>query len=256
MVNPKLEKAPLIETVFGLHWDLDIFNPYEVLYGKLYEKIQEKYPDVEKIDNPLNKLSGGHITIQHNRFKQSKEREWPVIQLRPGVISLHNARDSYKWESFRDNLSEMVNFLFASCPDIDEKLKINILRLTYLDALKFNFETENIVEFLKEKIKIDINVKDNFFGENIDLIPVGIDFHLSFRSIDPKGIVSLVFRRGRIKNEIEDCLMWETGLIFIDKDGEYKTIDRILEWADSAHNLLVNSFLKVTKEGSLEERFI
>ncbi len=256
MVNPKLEKAPLMEAVFGLHWDLNLFKPHEVLFGRLYEKIQGKYPDIGKIDNPLNKLSGGHINIQHNRFRKSEEKDWPTIQLRPGVISLHDSGDNYKWEDFLTDLTEMINFLFEVCPDREKKLKINILRLSYLNALKFNFDTENIIEFLKEKMKIDIDVKKGFFDEKTDILPIGIDFHVGFRSTNPKGVINLIFRRGRIKKETEDCLMWETGLILTDKEGECNTVEKILNWANEAHKLLGNSFLKVTKEASLEERFV
>jgi uncharacterized protein (TIGR04255 family) len=263
MINPKLENSPLIEVVFELRWELsqgksEKIDPfYEVLLGRFYDIYKDKYPCFEKITNTLNSDELPDYIASH-RFKQH-DKDWPTIQLGPGIISLHDAGNNYKWEQFEDNLLEMLKNLFKCYPVVTEKeIKIDSFNLSYLNALRFDFNNENIFDFLKEKMNIDVNIKDKFFGTKARLLPFDLDVHSVFFSNKPVGIIDLSFRRGKIREEKEDCLMWETGIAFYNLDIKEKkeSIREIITWAKNAHKLLVGSFLKVIKEGNLETRFI
>ncbi len=260
MKGEKLSKKPLIEAVFELKWQLKqegtnsipIDPFYSIIFGKLYNKLKDDFPVYEQL--PTAAISGVSRIVQH-RFRKVKSG-WPVIQFGAGVITV-NDTDGYTWDSFRKLVESAVKTLFEIYPDYKEKLKIDALALRYVDAYNFDYKEKNISEFLREKMKFDLNINDKFFEENkISSKPLGVDLRSTYEVEKPKGLLDVRFARGRRKRT-EDVLIWETGVYSEREDFDsldLSEIDDIMKWTDDAHEVAEDWFFKLI-EGDLEEEF-
>ena len=131
-------------------------------------------------------------------------------------------------------------------------MKPNGLLLRYIDAVDFNYEKEDIFTFLKDKLKVTIQMHGELFDETgVSDLPLGFDLKFSFPSAKPKGAVHLRFVRGKRKDI--DALIWETHVQSIGDDAP-KVKDEIRRWVVNAHELTDDWFFKMI-EGELLRRF-
>lgn len=169
----------------------------------------------------------------------------------PGIITL-NDTDGYTWEDFEQRIHHLVNVLWETYPEAEANLKVNGLLLRYIDAVEFDYEKENIFEFLETKLKIRIAIYEKLFEETgVRNIPLGFDLRFSFPIQIPKGIIHLRFSRGKISNS--DALVWETQVQSL-IDNSPKSKEQIFAWVRDAHELTDNWFFKLI-EGDLLRRF-
>jgi len=131
-------------------------------------------------------------------------------------------------------------------------LKFNSVVLRYIDAIAFDFEKENIFNFLKEQMKTSINLYPKLFeGTGVKEQPLGFDLRTSFVSTKPKGAVHLRFVRGKTKES--GALLWETIVQSTPEDVP-KVHDEIVDWVKEAHDLTDDWFFKLI-QGELLRRF-
>jgi len=124
--------------------------------------------------------------------------------------------------------------------------------LRYIDAIAFDFEKENIFNFLKEQMKTSLNLYPNLFeGTGVKEQPLSLDLITSFVSTKPKGAVNLRFVRGKMKES--DALIWETAVESTPEDVP-KVQNEIVDWIKEAHDLTDDWFFKLI-EGDLLRRF-
>lgn len=254
MSKINLSKKPLVEAIFELRWELpeieegvkkDIYYP--ILIGALYEKVKDEYPFHEELPTSKIPHDMAEYIVQH-RFRRMKDG-WPLIQLGPGIISI-NDTDSYTWESFRERIFKIIDELYRSYPD-PSKLNLDGLLLRYIDAVKFDFSKDNVFNFLREKMKIDVKIYEKLFNGGVNQIPIGIDLRFAFVSNNPQALVNMRFTRA--KKDDEDALTWET-IVRAEKKKIPATIEGIKNWIDQAHGLADDWFFKII-EGELLERF-
>jgi len=256
MERKNLKHKPLVEAIFELRWDLQEKAPgikkdqnYNIFLGRLYDRVIKEYSFHEELPtaNMPDEISG--YVIQH-RFRKDKDK-WPLIQVGPGIITL-NDTEGYTWDDFEKRINHLLKILFEAYPNADNSLTINWLLLRYIDAIDFNYEKENIFDFLKEKLKADIQIHKELFEETgVSNLPLGFDLRFSFPSVKPKGAVLLRFARGK-KRDV-NALIWETQVQSIGDDVP-KIKDQIITWAVSAHKLTDDWFFKMI-EGELLRRF-
>ncbi len=265
-----LKNKPLIEAIFELRWRHKInnleetdtppykkdqkmrINPhYKLLVGRLYDKLIDEYPYHEELpasDIPVEFV--GYI-VQH-RFRKD-EKEWPLIQLGPGILTVNDTK-GYTWEDFEKRVEKAVETLFALYPKSGEDLIIERLMLRYIDSVDFNYENDNIFEFLKEKMKTQIILYEKLFeATNVELLPSNFDLRFDFKTHDPKGTVFLRFVRGKSNIRKTDILLWET-VVRSTSEEVPKRQSGIANWIKKAHNLTDDWFFKLI-EGDLEKRF-
>lgn len=253
-----LKNKPLIEAIFELRWELQLLTPtpvkvdpkYKLLIGRLYDKLQKDYPFHEQLPaaGMPDEIAG--YVVQH-RFRKEKDK-WPLIQIGPGIITV-NDTEGYKWGDFEKIINKAVSALFEAYPDSISTLKVNRLLLRYIDAIPFDFEKGDISDFLKKQLKTEVNLYQKLFeNTGVEKLPLGFDLKFNFASTKPKGTVYLRFGRGR-KKEGPDVLMWETMVQSASEDIP-RVKDRIVEWAEEAHNLTNDWFFKLI-EGPLLGRF-
>jgi uncharacterized protein (TIGR04255 family) len=254
MARISLKNKPLIEAIFELRWKLEETTPmtgdpyYKIQIGRIYERVKEEYPFHEQLPtaNVPDEIVA-HI-VQH-RFRKSKEK-WPLMQIGPGILTL-NDTDGYDWEDFEKRISRLVEVFFETYPE-PELLAIDGLLLRYINAVEFNYEKDNIFEFLRDKMKISVGVHQELFQETgVTQSPLGLDLRLSFPCAEPEGTIKIRFARGK-KKEI-DALVWETVVQSVGENAPQGK-EGIAEWAEEAHNLTSGWFFKII-QGELLRRF-
>lgn len=252
-----LKNKPLIESLFEMRWELQKSGPgllvdphYKIIIGRIYDKLNLEYPYHENLPaSSIPEEMVGYI-VQH-RFRKNKE-EWPLVQLGPGIITV-NDTTGYIWEDFEKRILEAIKVLFEVYPDSQNNLKINSLILRYIDGINFNFEKDNIFEFLVNNMKTKIELCPELFKTTgVKILPFGFDLRFSFNSLNPVGVVNLRFIKGKLKDS--DALIWETMIQSISNDFSKNINKSIQEWLTKAHDLTDYWFFKLI-EGNLERRF-
>ncbi len=251
-----LENKPLVEAIFEAKWELQepkagikIDPHYKLLIGRIYEKVKEEYPFHEQLPtvNMPDEIAG--YIVQH-RFRKDKDA-WPLIQLGPGIITL-NDTEGYVWKDFEKRIGYLIEALFEKYLDSENSLKINWLQLRYIDAVEFNYQKNNVFDFLKDNLKVSVNIYENLFKETgVNDLPSDLDLRISYSTKKPEGSIDLRFFRG--KGERENALMWETIVRSIGEDAP-KNKDKIESWIIDSHNLCDDWFFKMI-EGELFRRF-
>jgi len=252
----ELNNPPLIEAIFELRWNLQETEQgikkdpnYKLLVGRIFEKVKTQYPYYEQLPtaNMPDEIAG--YIIQH-RFRKNKD-EWPLIQIGPGIITL-NDTEKYLWVNFREKISYLIETLYDTYPDAEANLAVDGLLLRYIDAVRFDFENDDIFAFLKENFKTEINLYQELFEDKeINKFPTGIDLRFSFDSEKPIGKVNLRFARGRKKEE--DALIWETIVQSIPENTPNNK-NEIAVWTNDAHDITKDWFCKFISLGSSDRQ--
>jgi uncharacterized protein (TIGR04255 family) len=254
MAHEELKNKPLVEAIFEVRWALMQKQPgikidqhYKILLGRLYDKVSDDYPVHEQLDSAqIPDEIMGH-TVQH-RFRVGKD-EWPLMQIGPGIMTINDTR-KYTWPDFKQRSSIAFSKLCEFYPK-KEDFKIESLLLRYIDAVDFDPNSNNILDFLKEKMRVDISLPTKLFGDGISQIPSLFNWNVSFKCDVPKGIVSLHFATGR--REGRSALIWET---LVQSNGiDLPSMPHEFEiWIESAHKITHDWFFTLI-EGELERRF-
>jgi len=250
-----LENKPLVEAIFELKWDLresvsgmGVDPYYKLLIGRIYERIKDEYPFHEQLPTATMPDELAAYMVQH-RFRKN-ENGWPLIQVGPGIITF-NDTEGYTWENFKESSIRVLNILFETYPDAKANLNVCGLLLRYIDAITFDFGNDDILTFLKEQLKTEINLYQKLFEEtDVSNMPLGFDMQFSFSSAKPNGTVHLRFDRG--KKEDADALMWETIVQSVAEDIP-QDMGGIVTWMAEAHDLTDDWFFKLI-EGELQTR--
>jgi len=253
----KLSKQPLIEVIFEFHWGNKNnfpFDPnYRLIVGALYEHIKDKFPDFETlptINIPEGVLPPDSKIIQYRFW--TKNKRWPVVQLGPQILTVNMNKDYEKWESFKPIIVDVVSKFLTIYLD-KENLFIHRLVLKYLDAFSFDFWRRNILEFLKSKLHIFIDVD---FGEDerknrFSLNPLNLDFKLEYSLNEPEGLLGIRFFKALMENK-EEGLVMENYVISSERPSVEPNTESIENWLDKAHEMTDFVFSNLIR-GELEE---
>ena len=251
----KFENKPLVETIFEIRWELEktkfgFMDPnYKLIIGRMYDKLKDEYSFYEQL--PMANIPDGIAEyITQHRFRVGKNK-WPLIQIGQGILTV-NDTENYIWEDFEKRISQAVKTLIEVYPNGEEKIKVNKKVLRYIDSVEFNYEKDNIFDFLKDKMKTNVGLYKKLFEKTgVIKIPLGFDLRFSFESTKPKGVINLRFRKGKNKNV--DSLIWE--LLIESTQLEVSSIEEnISKWVSEGHALTDEWFFKLI-EGDLFRRF-
>lgn len=256
-MEQKLSKPPLVEAILEIRWSLEEVKPglfvdpnYKILIGRLYDRLEKKFPSHESLPTASMPDEMLAYTVQH-QFRVAK-RSWPLIQVGPGIVTLNDTQN-YSWDNnFEAHAVELIATLFETYPNASETLKITGIHLRYIDAINLDYSNVSVLTFIKDKLKIDLMFPDEFFeGNNIEILPSSINTFFSFPINTPPGTLSLRFATG--KNNEKDALIWETAVGSQGSQLPKMPMD-FNAWLESAHNLTHNMFFKLI-EGELKEQF-
>ena len=256
MPRKDLKNKPLVEALLEVRWILppqqmpDVAGDphYRLLLGRFSERVQKHYPFHESLSTasiPDNMVP--HM-VQH-RFR-TQGAGWPLLQIGSGIMTV-NDTSGYTWRDFQARCGEAVSWLIDAHPN-QSAFKIQDVTLRYVDAVPFNFETENIFKFLKDNMKITLALPDSLFtGTNVAPKPARFNWQASFAHKEPDGTVTIRFATGL--KDGKPALIWET---LVQSAGSQVSDLRtgFPKWLDGAHNITDDWFFKLI-EGELERRF-
>jgi uncharacterized protein (TIGR04255 family) len=240
----KLPKAPLLEVIFELKWEIRDKNDlekFQYLHGDLYSKLKDSFPKRERLvplDFPVEFL--------HNRpiYRFRSQEEYPLIQIGPGLITLNTIEEKYVWEEFNDLSNTLLKTLFEIFSDL-KKYDFIQPSLTYIDFFSFNFQNANVYDFISENLKL--NFSQNFY--ETDKFPTNLNLGYYYETA--VGDLSISLRKGK-NNKNEDGIAMQ---IKISNKLSKVEILEISKWLSESHSLASSLFKQIT-EGSFYESFI
>ncbi|MBI5788034.1 MAG: TIGR04255 family protein [Candidatus Schekmanbacteria bacterium] len=249
-----LKNKPLVESILEIKWTLAspapniLIDPhYKLLLGRLYERLSSNYPEHEQLPSAMIPDEMAAHIVQH-RFRYSSG-DWPLVQIGPGIITINDTH-KYTWDDFRSRCIDIIHKLFSAHPKPSD-LKIEGLFLRYIDAVEFDYESTDIYTFLREKMKVTLELPQNLFTNNIRKLPNLFSWQSAFSCANPKGMVTVCFATGH--KEAKPALLWET-MVHTTGANVPPLPEGFQKWIDSAHTITDDWFFKII-EGELERRF-
>lgn len=206
------------------------------------------YPEHEQLPT-ANVPDGlvGHI-VQY-RFRVAAN-SWPLVQVGPGIFTI-NSTDDYTWLDFRPRVFAAINKLYDAYPKIGD-FKITNLVLRYIDAVEYNYANDNVFEFFRDKLKLNISLPDNLFQDTgVEKRPNSFIWQTAFGCENPPGLINIRFATGQKRSA--PAVIWETTVESAGDD--LPEIPEAFEsWLDAAHEITDDWFFKMI-EGELKRRF-
>jgi uncharacterized protein (TIGR04255 family) len=245
-----LPNKPLVEAIFEFIWQIPRREGdphYPLFVGRLYDRVQSKYPFHESLPTSFIPLPAAENIIQH-RFRK-EDGCWPLIQVGPGIVTI-NDTEGYIWQDFGQRAKALIKAIYESYPEPQE-LKVARLNLRYLDAFYLEPD-QNIFDYLAEKLKSKVSLPYQLFeGTAIASHPKMVNVMASFATENPKG--NILIRFGSGKHSDKPALIMETA-VQSSSDDLPKMPDRFEEWVEASHKLTDDWFFKFI-EGELYRRF-
>jgi len=245
----ELRNKPLIEAIFEIRWRLDQVAPgilmdpnYKLNLGRLYEQLKDDYPTYEKLPMAAVPEDMVPYVVQH-RFRVGENR-WPLTQIGPGILTL-NDTENYNWEDFKLRIQKLLKVL----EKVLNYTTYERISLTYVNAVDFEYNKDNVLDFLKNNLGIEINVRDGLFKDGIvNRQPVGFDFKVEYPTLEPKGVITLHFEKGWVYNK--ESLIWSI-IVATTGSNVVQNSDEILKWVEKAHELAENWFFTLLDQDFL-----
>ena len=239
----KLSNAPLVEVIFEIRWNStnkQEVDKFQLLIGAMYAALKDTY------EKPENFITDANIPIQAflNRpiYRARKKDGTPILyQLGPGVLSINYVGPNYDWSSFYSEISMIVNqvkelYSFSPSKDIQISLK-------YLDFFDFQFGSENIFTFLKDKFHL--NIESEFIKD-----PMGVKLEIAQKE-ENDSIFNIKINTGTL-NDRRQGFVVESKLQSVKKtETLFPKFDDIL----TEFHYKLSSFFKNMTKGELYESF-
>lgn len=252
MSSLQLKLKPLVECILEVRWQLEVPSPgltrdpqYRLVLGRLFDRLVGEYPYHEELPTARipDELSGHNV--QHRL--RSGPTEWPLVQIGPGIFTV-NDTEKYSWEDFRARISRAVCKLFESFPQ-GAVPRIEDLVLRYVNAIETDYESESILGWLNQKMKIDITLPCELFeGTQVRQAPSSLQWTSMFRCERPSGMIQIGFATGQKQGR--PALVWETLVRSAGED--LPELPAGFEaWIDQAHEIALDWFQKMIS-GELE----
>ena len=264
MTIDTLNKKPLIEAICEIRWEFEnensLANPNkQISLANLLEKIQNNYPVYEAISIPLFYLPGISVPVVEgfplHRFRVAIE-QWPLVQVGVGVVTV-NETENYAWENFSIRVIKVIQQIIESHSQ-KGKIKITSLMLKYIDALDLNIESQNIYDFLREKLGLGITINPQLVNDNF-LSDMPSDFNMSVSyKLKTSNLLNFKILRGQKRdsqnNFAIEALILETTVTNTNHIQFDSIEESVKEWLKEAHSNTHDWFFTLV-DGDLLETF-
>jgi uncharacterized protein (TIGR04255 family) len=259
-----LNKKPLVEAICEIRWEMENDNSLsspnkQISLSNLLDKVQGDYPVYEAVSMPLFSMPGISAPIIEgfplHRFRVASE-QWPLVQVGVGVATI-NETENYNWRDFSSRVIKVIRQIIESHSQRG-KIKISSLTLKYVDALNLNIETQNIYEFLREKLGLTINVNPRLFNDGfISDMPCDFNMSVSYK-LKTSDLLNFRILRGQTRdiqnNFLVEALILETT-VASNNNVQFDSIEEsVKEWLEQAHNTTHDWFFTLI-DGDLLENF-
>lgn len=232
----------------GLSFPVGVVDPhYQITLPRLVERIRERYPVYESLPAASLPEDIAPHQVQH-RFRFT-DAGWPLLQFGPGVLTAHET-SAYSWGGFREQCSFAIKALSTSHPAMDS-IKFDNIALRYINAIEFDPKNDRLFAFLKEKLKLGIDIPDLMFGDRVEKKISAFNCLFEFSNKQPVGRININLQMAQ-RDEMP-IILWTLSLYSAGADVPQK-IELFDRWVESAHESIEDWFFK-TIDGELRRRF-
>jgi len=245
-----LKNQPLVEAIFELGWTVEGISPedqlWEVLPGLYYGSIKDEYPQIESLPASQVPVQLTQNIIRH-RFRKGKGA-WPLTQLGPGILTVNETTGYTVWEDFLPRITTAVESLTRVSPN---HIDISRTELRYINAIPFDETNEKIIDFLNEKLHLQVELPTLYDGESEvnEVTNANIMFHMPLKR--PSGIGEIMAALGT--KDDDPAVIFHLVVRSV-KDDAPTDCAELQVWAESAHEIIDAWFLRLC-EGNLIESF-
>jgi uncharacterized protein (TIGR04255 family) len=190
----ELKSSPLVETWLTIQWQLEQIqsNPPMArdpgfnftFVNRFYESVKDRFGYLVELDAVKIPIE---ITPHKPRyqFRSGGQDDWPLLQLGPGVASV-NFTEPYTWRQFKAEALYLRSTLIAAYDG--QELKTHLASLRYRNAVPYEYSSSDLLEFLREKLNINIQTPTHIPGHvAAEDRPSEINFNLVYNLGAPKG---------------------------------------------------------------------
>jgi len=237
----KLPKAPLQEAIFEIRWPLQpdpsgrqLMDPeYAFALGKFQDALKDAFPHhVAKFPQDIP-----HQLLNYQTAHQfwQKDKQWPVVQLGPGIATVNDTEQNYEWEStYLPNIKKTLVALEKSYG----RSVFSSLSLRYIDVVRVaDYGFTNWEDFVQKHVNFQFN---NQFDTRGKL--AGFNFEQSF-ILNDLGHLNVSFTSGQ-NNKKEDIFIWQTAVV---KQSNISQ-EEVHPWLSKAHASTSDLFKKICKD--------
>ncbi len=251
-VLEKLPNQPLVEALFEFKWgrpDVPESLGYPIVVGSLYGKLKDRFPEI--IDLPANMVPSSITThLVRHQFRRAKD-QWPIIQVGPGIMTVNENEGYTGWPAFFDVIGNALRHLCDAHPK-PEAIQPQSFLLRYINAIDFDSERGDALNFLAEHLKTGIRLDETVFSVGDPRRnPSSLILRLSFALKEPQGTVIVQFSSGAKSGK--PAIIWELmvessppGIRDLRADAD--------TWLKSAHAVIEHWFVALSR-GTLLENF-
>lgn len=254
---PPLLYPPLVEAIFEIRWELQGDQKtgrfrdvaYPMMYGRIYERLKKDFPLIEDLPSVQVHPEASPFVVRH---RLRKERNgWPLLQIGPGIATINDAK-GYSWSTLKNLVLRMMEAIIDSFPTGSLPLNFIKSEMRYINGIPFDFQRENAITFLEEKLHLKIDVEKQIFDMNeMSEKPNSVNLNLAYALNRPVGNLMLSVNLGQL--DVKPAYIVQT---VVQSMGETVAQDEtsMAPWLNEAHSVLENCFLSLCK-GSLMQRF-
>ena len=232
----KLPKAPLLEIIFEINWDITNKNDivkFQYLHGDLFSNLKDKYPYRENLlppEVPLDIAKGMPVY----RFRKEK-LGYPLTQIGPGILTYNTIDELYFWNDFKTEVKHLTNSFSEVFSEINNTNLF--LTLTYIDFFEIDFNKQNLITFINENLSLNVN-QSIINNKNTNAINLTLSYQIE------DNILSLNLRNGVVSNNKQGIIL-QTKLI--GKKQTYTNKEQA-KWLNEAHETCSSIFKKITTD--------
>jgi uncharacterized protein (TIGR04255 family) len=238
----RLKNAPLQEVIFEVRWRLQPGKGngqfqdtgFELASGRLSSLLENDFPWYRRIvPTELPDQLFFYKTV-HQYWKA--EKEWPVLQLGPGIFTVNCTDQVYDWDTvFRPLIEKALNWLGQA---YKEPQPFAFASLRYIDAIKiedYGSIDTGWQEFIKHNFNVEYSNSFAPFGRQRDI--------QLLQTFDLEDASELQVQLSSGTKNNKPALVWQTAVL---KKHSFKKED-LLVWTDHAHNISHDLFVKMIK---------
>lgn len=234
---PKLNNAPLLEVILEVRWEIEtseekiVYDPgFELAQGVFASKISQELPYYKRIGPAVSPPAYKAV---HQFWKA--EREWPVVQLGPGIMTVNDIGTNYEWDaSFKPLVIRALQALNIS---YKANIRYNFFLLRYINALAVPKEV-NFYSFVEDVLQIRIEKRFDFQGTFDDFA-----FSETY-SLPNESEINLAANSGVNIATQQQALIWQLSVIKNAALG----FEEINSWIEESHVHTSSLFRKIISQ--------
>ena len=240
----KLPNAPLQEVIFEVRWELHTDEQtgqhhdagFDLAAGKFWSLARDSgfSKVIRKIPADIPTQFFNHKIIY--QFVPG-EKNWPAIQLGPGILTVNDTDENYDWdETYLPLIKKGIDLVNDS---FESKREFYFASLRYIDTISANHYgfDGNWQNFLKKHL--------NFSFQNDFELPGALS-NIQFNQkteLQDKSQLQISVSNGVSRKNKEPLLIWQTG---IQKNAKFEE-NALIEWVSESHTTISGLFKKIVK---------